>query len=98
MQSVVVGEGAIGKISLLLSCTTNAFPRECISTVFDNCSSSFMVERKLVNTGLWDTAGEEAFDRLNPLFYPQTDVFLIFFSLVSPASFDIVHAKWYLEL
>ena len=48
--------------------------------------------------GLFDTAGQEDYDRLRPLSYPQTDVFLVCFSVVGPASFENVKEKWFPEV
>ncbi len=48
--------------------------------------------------GLFDTAGQEDYDRLRPLSYPQTDVFLVCFSVVSPPSFENVKEKWFPEV
>lgn len=57
-----------------------------------------MVEGKPIGLGLWDTAGQEDYDRLRPLSYPNSDIFLICYNVMSPSSFDNVKTKWYPEI
>uniref|UniRef100_A0A0L8H8T6 Rho-related GTP-binding protein RhoU n=2 Tax=Octopus bimaculoides TaxID=37653 RepID=A0A0L8H8T6_OCTBM len=98
VKCVLVGDGAIGKTSLIVSYTTNGYPTEYVPTAFDNYSVVVSVNNKPVSLQLCDTAGQDDFDSLRPLCYPNTDVFLLCFSVVCPSSFHNILDKWLPEV
>ena len=98
IKCVIVGDGAIGKTSMLISYTTDSFPTEYVPTVFDNYQTTVMVDAKPISLGLWDTAGQEDYDRLRPLSYPNSDVFLICYAIDNPISLINIEQKWIPEI
>jgi len=94
VKLVVVGDGAVGKTSLLISYATGEFPTEYLPTVFENYTAQMKREHDVILLHLWDTAGQEDYDRLRPLSYPGADVLVLCFSTISQASYDAIKEKW----
>lgn len=98
LKITTVGDGMVGKTCMLITYTQNEFPVEYVPTVFDNHACNITVDEKEYALTLWDTAGQEDYERLRPLSYPNTDCFLICYSISSKTSFDNVLSKWYPEI
>ncbi|CAD5220204.1 unnamed protein product [Bursaphelenchus okinawaensis] len=95
---VIVGDGACGKTCLLIVFSKDQFPDVYVPTVFENYVADTEVDGKQVELALWDTAGQEDYDRLRPLSYPDTDVILMCFSIDSPDSLENIPEKWTQEV
>ena len=61
--------------------------------MFENYVTLVNFDGKLVELALWDTAGQEEYDRLRPLSYPESNVILIVFSVDFPVSLGNVQDK-----
>uniref|UniRef100_A0A8C5XMY5 Rho-related GTP-binding protein RhoC n=1 Tax=Microcebus murinus TaxID=30608 RepID=A0A8C5XMY5_MICMU len=95
---VIVGDGACGKTCLLIVFSKDQFPAVYMLTMFENYVADIQVDGKQVELVLWDTAGQEDYDRLRPLSYPDTDVILMCFSIDSPDSLENILEKWIPEV
>lgn len=69
--------------------------KKYVPTVFENYIT-YPVHSptgKTVELALWDTAGQEEYDRLRPLSYPETDLIFVCFAIDCPNSLDNVLDK-----
>ncbi|KAF7639211.1 hypothetical protein Mgra_00001441 [Meloidogyne graminicola] len=95
---VLLGEGAVGKTSLMLRYTENKFVNDHISTVqaaFAN--KHLIVDNERVELAIWDTAGQERFHALGPIYYRDSHGALLVYDITDRHSFDRVK-KWVEEL
>jgi len=95
---VIVGDGACGKTSLLCSFALGEFPKEYQPTVFENYVADISLDDKPVQLALWDTAGQEEYERLRPMSYSKSHVILIAFAIDTPDSLENVQTKWIEEV
>ena len=93
LKLVVVGDGAVGKTSLLFVYHKGEFPEEYVPTVFENVAKDVTYKGKPVTLRLYDTAGQEEYDRLRPLSYPGTNIVLLCFSVASRSTFEAISSK-----
>jgi len=101
VKVVVVGDGAVGKTCLCTVYTQKTFPTSYNPTVFDTYPTDMVLadpEKTAVKVNIWDTAGQEEFENLRTLTYPDTDLFIVCFSMVDRNSFENVGHVWLKDL
>jgi len=91
---VVIGDGAVGKTALCEVYAKGKFPEGYSPTVFDSYPREIKNGDKVKTVTIWDTAGQEGYDHVRKLMYPNTDLFLVCFCLNKRASFENVREKW----
>ena len=86
------------KTSLLITYTTHSPPGENIPRTMEDTSIDVSFEDQNISLMLRDIACQEEYKKLRPFSYPQTDIFLICFSLISPTSYNHVYDLWKPEI
>jgi len=95
---VVVGDGAVGKTSLLHMFTKDEFPKEYVPTVFENTAKTVCYKGNHHKLNLWDTAGQEGYDRVRLMSYKNTDCFMLCFAVDNLTSLENISARWAKEV
>jgi len=94
---VLIGDGSCGKSCFLFRFTDNEFQEGYIPTIFENITKEYDLNGQKKELKIWDTAGQDDYSRIRVLAYPETDVCIIAFSIVSRVSFTNVENTWFPE-
>ncbi|CAH2449586.1 Small GTPase of the Rho/Rac subfamily of Ras-like proteins [Komagataella phaffii CBS 7435] len=99
VKVVIVGDGGCGKTCLLNVFATGTFPEAYVPTIIENVVITLVTPTgQIAAVTLWDTAGQEEYDRLRPLSYSDVDVVLLCYSIDNLSTFHNVADKWYPEV
>ncbi|XP_026075981.1 rho-related GTP-binding protein RhoF-like [Carassius auratus] len=98
LKIVIVGDGGCGKTSLLMVYAKGDFPEKYAPSVFEKYVTTVSYGGKDIQLNLYDTAGQEDYDRLRPLSYQEANLVVICYDVTNPTSFDNVTIKWYPEV
>ncbi|XP_030374383.1 ras-like GTP-binding protein RhoL [Scaptodrosophila lebanonensis] len=95
---VVVGDGNTGKTCLLMSYIKNEFPIDYVPTIFDNFTTQTVVDNNEHKISLWDTAGQEVYENLRTLCYPNTKCFILCYAINIRQSYANIINIWIPEI
>lgn len=98
LKIVIVGDGGCGKTSLLMVYAKGDFPETYAPSVFEKYTATVCLGGKEIRLNLYDTAGQDDYDRLRPLSYQEANVVLVCFDVTNPTSFENVLIKWFPEV
>ncbi|XP_076454071.1 rho-related protein racD-like [Babylonia areolata] len=98
VKCVLVGDGAVGKMTMASTFDTGQFPEEWVPTVVENRTKQVTIGQEQVSLDLWITCGLTGFERTRHLTYPGTDIFIVCFSLLSRESMASVSSQWIYEI
>lgn len=98
VKVVLLGESLVGKTSFANIVSTGVFNPNILSTIGASFQSKQVkVEQKTVNLNIWDTAGQEHYRSLTPLFYRDADIVILVYSIDNRRSFTAIKS-WYMNL
>ena len=95
---VIIGDGNCGKTSLLFAFKNRTFLEGHTPTIVETYVDAVCVDGRQVQFVIWDTAGQEEYERLRPLFYRDSDIILICYCVDNRESFDNIMDKWFPDL
>jgi small GTP-binding protein len=96
---IIVGDPTVGKTSLILRYTDNAFRRSYVSTLGVHVSNKIFKteDSTIIQLVLWDIGGQKIFEVMRKQFYKRSDAIFLVFDLTNPDSFRNI-PTWFSDI
>ncbi|KAH3853823.1 rho-related GTP-binding protein RhoQ-like [Dreissena polymorpha] len=98
VSCTMVGDGLVGKTSIVRKFARQSSTEQYVATVFDNFAGSVTINGSKTTVSVFDTAGQQEYEGLRVFTYSQSDVILVCFSVVDRESFLNVSDFWVPEI
>ena len=98
IKVIFLGDGAVGKTSLIVRLVEHVFPHEWLPSQPNVDQKTVAVGGREVKAELWEINPSEGYDTLRPLNYPNTDVVLICFGVDNHSALKHVEERWMPEI
>lgn len=96
IKIVLIGDSSVGKTALFHVIEKNEFSKASSPTISGSCSIiHFLLDRNTeVPFILWDTAGQESFRSIVPMYFSRASFIFVVFDITSKISFENTRS-WY---
>lgn len=91
IQITIIGDGKVGKTSLLYRYTSDKFTENYEPTIFDNYAAIIDIDGESHRIQLWDTAGQEEYDKLRALSYSHVSYQNHVYHLILLFNYSIIY-------
>ena len=95
IKILLLGDGSVGKSSLLRSYSEGEFPSNLTGTLsVDSKTKNIKHQGKLLKIQIWDTVGHEKFFFFFRQCYEGISCIFLFYDVTNQESFENISSKW----
>ena len=101
VKTVLIGETAVGKSSIINRFTKNKFIQDFEPTLTGLCVNKeikYIQLNKIIRFEIWDTAGQEVYRSLTKLYYKDASIVIFVYDITRKDTFEEIRDYWFNEV
>ena len=89
IKIILLGEAGVGKTSIISRYVENTFSEDLMSsTAMTYVQKEMTIDKQKIQLNIWDTVGQEKYRSLSKLFFKDTKIVILVYSITSIESFN----------